>query len=77
MVTTAQRQPIDQFRFAEEPGGATNRPEEMPGEAQLGDVLSRALIQHIRTMRAVGYEEEIVLNGEVWHVEVTRKSPAR
>ena len=74
MMATAHRESLDQFRFVDG-SEHTISLEDLQGEARLGEVLARAMIQHIRTMRAVGYEEEIVLNGEVWNVAITRKSP--
>ena len=40
-----------------------------------GALLARAMIQHVCAMRAAGYKEEILVDGEVWGVEVKRKSP--
>ena len=44
-------------------------------EARLGTGLARALVQHVLRMRAAGYEDDIVVDGEVWHLELKRKAP--
>ena len=74
-MAIAQTKHSEQFLFGEASANAMISPEDMPGEARLGAVLARALVQHISTMRAVGYEDEIVVDGDVWNVEVRRKSP--
>ena len=43
-------------------------------EARQGTNLARALIQHVCAMRAAGYEDEVMVDGEIWGVEVRHKS---
>ena len=65
----------EQFHVGKGTSDETIRNDDLAGEARRGTDLARALIQHVCTMRADGYEDEIMVNGEVWGVEVKRKSP--
>ena len=73
MMAIERGQGSEQFRFGDGSANGTISPEDMPGEARLGAVLARALVQHVSTVRAIGYEDEVFVNGEVWNVQVRRK----
>jgi hypothetical protein len=50
--------------------------QELTAEGRLGAALARALIEHLSRMRAAGYHNEIVVDGELWTVEVKRSLQA-
>lgn len=52
---------------------AADREGELVRQARLGVVLARALIEHICRMQAAGYDNELVVDGELWNVGVRRK----
>ena len=52
-----------------------NSTDEITEEARQGVILARAMIQDVRAMRATGYKDEILVDSELWSVEVKRKEP--
>ena len=49
---------------------------ELTAEARRGAALARALIEHLSRMRAAGYDNELLVDDELWTVEVKRRSAA-
>ena len=50
-------------------------PSDLVAEARLGTGLARALVQHVVRMKAAGYDDDVVIDGEVWHLDLKRKAP--
>jgi hypothetical protein len=53
----------------------TFNPDELLLEARAGLTLAKALVKHTSRMRASGYDNEVLVDGEVWTVTARRKSP--
>ena len=41
----------------------------------MGCDLARALIEHVSRMRAAGYDNELLIDGEIWTIQAKRSSP--
>ena len=48
--------------------------DDLAAEARYGEGLARALVEHVCRMRAAGYANDVVLEGDTWGVEVKRKA---
>lgn len=66
----------EHFHVGKSTSAAANRSEQLAADARQGVALSRALIQHVWNIGAAGYDNEIVVDGEVWRLQATRKAPA-
>ena len=49
--------------------------DDLAAEARYGQGLARALVEHVCRMRAAGYANDVVLEGETWGVDVKRRAP--
>ncbi len=68
-------QVLERFKVDSQASSGTFDADSLTRETRMGTQLARALIGHICSVRAAGYDNEIMVDGEAWVVQVRRKTP--